>query len=825
MECNKDDALRAKELAEKLFLQRDFGGARILAMKARDLYPSLDGLPQMLATIDVYISAEKKVNGQVDWYRVLGVQPLADDETIRRGYRKLALTLHPDKNKSVGADGAFNLITQAWSLLSDKAKRASFDQHYNLWGIYQGVPGGKAYVPANQNGFFNLNTANWKDRDHRSAAHPNPMPASQNGFYNLNTANWKDRDHRNAGHPNPTSGSPLSLKRTFWTMCSSCRTQFEYELVYFNLHLVCTSCNKPFFAFEAPPPSAFGNASSTSRISQMKQHNFNPTRMERNYHVSGRTPMSAVNSSLGSGPFSIPGGISSGLTSASAAAESPGFFRMSSENLKRKHEDSQPVMREGMHFVKTHAVERAFAGSAYHASYFGSNSILKGDGSRKKRRTDEHKVDSDRRDMETEIASQKDSFYTGRVNAAGNYKPNGIRDVSQLQMKNLLMEKARNEIRKKLDEWNVAAAASRNLDKSKNTDTEVRLKDNKGAINGVENTQEFVDSETIDKKCLSADSEVADSLSMSVPDPDFHDFDGDRIENTFGENQVWAVYDDDDGMPRYYALIHDVISKSPFKMRISWLNSKTNDELAPIKWVSYGFPKTAGDFHIGKRVTYSTLNSFSHRVKWTKGSRGAVHIYPKEGEVWALYRNWSLDWNEFTEDEIIHKYDMVEVLEDYNEELGVNVAPLVKVAGFKAVFCQNADPRKIRNIPKAEMFRFSHQVPSYLLTGEEGHNAPKGCLELDPAATPMELLQATTEAPKQEMEMTVEKSLKDELRHKENSRENGFVERGQTTREEDSKNHVAELQAEKESRPEILFVYQRKRLKKKGACYEVATGK
>ncbi|KAJ1405742.1 Chaperone protein DnaJ [Sesbania bispinosa] len=265
MECNKDEALRAKELAEKLF-----GGARILAMKARDLYPNLDGLPQMLATID-------------------------------------------------------------------------------------GVPGGKAYVPANQNGFFNLNTANWKDRGHRSA-----------------------------GHPNLTSGSPLSLKRTFWTMCSSCRTQFEYEL--------------------------------------MKQHNFNPTRMERNYHVSGRTPMSAVNSSLGSGPFSIPSGISSGLTSASAAAESPGFFRMSSENLKRKHEDSQPVMREGMHFVKTHAVERAVAGSANHASYFGSNSVLKGDGSRKKRRTDEHKVDSDKRDMETEIASQKDTFHTGRVNAAGHYK-------------------------------------------------------------------------------------------------------------------------------------------------------------------------------------------------------------------------------------------------------------------------------------------------------------------------------------------------------------------------------------------------------------------
>ena len=93
MECNKAGALRAKELAEKMLLQRNFGGARILAKKALELYPNLDGLPQFLATIEVYISSEDRVNGELDWYRILGVQPLADEETIRRQYRKLALSL------------------------------------------------------------------------------------------------------------------------------------------------------------------------------------------------------------------------------------------------------------------------------------------------------------------------------------------------------------------------------------------------------------------------------------------------------------------------------------------------------------------------------------------------------------------------------------------------------------------------------------------------------------------------------------------------------------------------------------------------------------
>ncbi|KAK4369975.1 hypothetical protein RND71_009450 [Anisodus tanguticus] len=48
--------------------------------------------------------------------------------------------------------------------------------------------------------------------------------------------------------------------------------------------------------------------------------------------------------------------------------------------------------------------------------------------------------------------------------------------------------------------------------------------------------------------------------SMTVPDPDFHNIDKDRMEISFDDNQVQAAYDDDDGMPLYYAMIHNVIS-------------------------------------------------------------------------------------------------------------------------------------------------------------------------------------------------------------------------------------------------------------------------
>jgi hypothetical protein len=49
--------------------------------------------------------------------------------------------------------------------------------------------------------------------------------------------------------------------------------------------------------------------------------------------------------------------------------------------------------------------------------------------------------------------------------------------------------------------------------------------------------------------------------------------------------------------------------------------------------------------------------------------------------------------------------------------------------------------RLIKIISRKEIVRFSHQVPSYVLTGEEAGNARKGCRVLDPAVTPSELLE------------------------------------------------------------------------------------
>lgn len=40
--------------------------------------------------------------GEVDWYGVLSVTPYADDNIMRKQYKKLILMLHLDKHKSLG---------------------------------------------------------------------------------------------------------------------------------------------------------------------------------------------------------------------------------------------------------------------------------------------------------------------------------------------------------------------------------------------------------------------------------------------------------------------------------------------------------------------------------------------------------------------------------------------------------------------------------------------------------------------------------------------------------------------------------------------------
>nr|GEZ02944.1 DnaJ domain-containing protein [Tanacetum cinerariifolium] len=571
-----EEALRAKENAEKLFVMKDFTGAKQFAIRAQALCPQLDGIAQMAATFEIFASIGTNSNHEVDLYSVFGLDPSADKSVIKKRYKKMAVLLHPDKNKTIGADEAFRLVSEAWAILSDNAKRNSYDAKRN-----RHVSGGM--------------------------------------------------------------GSDSSPRLdTFWTVCTTCRVQYEYLRKYVNKRLSCKNCRGVFVAIETgAAPVTYAPWSYTSQNGYANQsYNTGTVAFQWNTH--------------------------------------PGSSTADPKSLPSKSVNSRRAKANGRH-------------------------LAPGERPRMGRPPKKRKIENG----ETGLKNEQDLVSNNVDGNVGNHVFARQYSVAPaFDARKLLIDKARAVIRGKLKEMKLVPALK---------------------------------TEKIEIKPL----KKSGSMAITVPDPDFHDFDTDRSEEVFKPKQIWAIYDEEDGMPRLYCLVREVLSVKPFQLHINYLNSKPDAE--------FGFNKSCGSFKVAHSNFVDQVNIFSHLLgRENVGKGGCVNIYPKRGDIWAVYKNWSKKPSKKVRDQ----FEMVEILDDYSGKLGVCVTPLVKLEGYKTVYQRNPNKNAVRLIPRKEMVRFSHQVPSCLLKGE-GLNLPDGCWDLDPAATPEQLLQADTDADEEEKKVGV----------------------------------------------------------------------
>ncbi|KAL0445020.1 UNVERIFIED_CONTAM: Chaperone protein DnaJ [Sesamum latifolium] len=614
MGSNIEEAVRAKAFAEKQFVEKNFAGAKNYALKAQMLCPELEGISQMVATFGVYMASEAKINGEPDFYSILGLDPSVDKSKLKKQYKKMAVLLHPDKNKTVGADGAFRLVSEAWTLLSDAAKRSSVD--------------------------------------------------------------------------------------TFWTVCTSCHVQYEYLRKYVNKRLSCKNCRGVFIAVEtglAPVNGSFPY----SNYSYVPENGYGghgcgityvptttgycPPSGSSGHHTGYRSEYVSNISFQGNSS-----GNSSGVLDPNGLSASSFVFYQSNGEANKTQANGNN------HSVKA-------TGHVGSNGYTGQNEVSKPRRGRpaKKRKVElgssyasGHEELSQNIVVEPKIANGNGTLTpASKLPSPSETLTRRGSAAPTLDGRQLLIDKARSEIHRKLEEMRLAmeAAAAEAEKSAASVSKQPELKRNI-------------------------------SMSITVPDSDFHDFDKDRSEECFKPKQIWALYDEEDGMPRLYCLIRDVISVKPFKVYISYLSSRSDSEFGSVNWLDCGFTKSCGSFRVFHSETVEQVNIFSHLLSREKAGRGGcVRIYPRSGDIWAVYRNWSPDWNRTTPDEVRHQYEMVEILHDYSEESGVWVAPLIKLDGFKTV------PKEHR--------QGCHSVDS----------KKRDATIFTPAATPEELLQGETE--------------------------------------------------------------------------------
>ncbi|KAK9287713.1 hypothetical protein L1049_016152 [Liquidambar formosana] len=565
MECNKEEAIRAKGIAEMKMQNKDFVGAHRMALRAQQIFPDLENILQMLAVCNVHCAAERKILGnEMDWYGILQVEQTADEALIKKQYRKFALLLHPDKNKFAGAEAAFKLIGEAQRVLLDREKRSFHDMKRRA-SIRPAAPN-RPPQQASRNLYVGK----------QPGVQNNFRSNTTSPYMGLNPQHQQSQQQAQPGLPND--------RRTFWTACPSCGMKYQYYIETFKKSLICQTCKKSFIAHDM-------NAQGAPLGTNVNQPAFHQQNLFPRQGASNRGLQSTFENPTSDVKFH--GNVGS-------ENSKPGSRKVNGKRGRREVEDSSESSTESEEdaVIEEDGNLRAGKNFGFYRDEYPRRSTRH-----------KHQVSYD------ENLSDNDERPSKKVKASG------LSCASEEESQDVSLKGEAANMNKQAglaaDVKEVKEKAAASFDESSLKGSEETKK-----LKGKQTVKEdgYKKSSEADGHSTSNSSPktTPDPEFYDCPDPDFSDFDKDREEEYFKVGQVWAVYDTVDAMPRFYARIIRVFSAG-FKLRITWLEPDPDDE-DKIKWVNEDLPVSCGKFKNGHSENTEDRLMFSHVVCWEKGS-------------------------------------------------------------------------------------------------------------------------------------------------------------------------------------------------------------
>jgi hypothetical protein len=127
-------------------------------------------------------------------------------------------------------------------------------------------------------------------------------------------------------------------------------------------------------------------------------------------------------------------------------------------------------------------------------------------------------------------------------------KTNVLREIFQLDTRGLLIDKTKAAIREKLQDLNISKStcfAEKGEAGRKEKNVESNMKVNCFLSNNPLKNRKIYNTKDADVEIPATDENNSEQkrvhVHIDVPDPDFHDFDIDRTERSFNNDQVWAT--------------------------------------------------------------------------------------------------------------------------------------------------------------------------------------------------------------------------------------------------------------------------------------------